>query len=100
MKYWVKKVRKEYDDEEWEGVLVDEKGNSDDESDLEMESGLDLEDEDEMDVDEKLLISDFDGKGKGKEGFLKCVNWFFENEVFVDILGEMEEEGDGEEEEV
>ncbi|KAK4669490.1 AdoMet-dependent rRNA methyltransferase spb1 [Podospora pseudopauciseta] len=99
-KYRAKKARKEHDDEEWEGVSADEKGNSDDESDLEMESGSDSENEDEMDVDEKPLISDLDGKGKGKEGLSKRANRFFENEVFADILGEIEEEEEGEEEEV
>ncbi|KAK0670496.1 putative adoMet-dependent rRNA methyltransferase [Cercophora samala] len=99
-KYRAKKARKEHADDEWEGISADEKENSDDESDLEMESGSDSDSEDEMDVDEKPLISDLDGKGKDTNGLTKRASRFFDQDIFADILGEVEEEEEEEEEEV
>ncbi|KAK1754812.1 AdoMet-dependent rRNA methyltransferase spb1 [Echria macrotheca] len=98
-KYRAKKARQEHEDDEWEGVSASEKGDSDDE---ELE-GFEEEDSDgdsESDNEtEHPLLRDLDNAPSDSNGLSKRATNFFNQGVFKDIPGLLDDLEDEEEEE-
>lgn len=99
-KYRAKRSRKEHEDNEWEGVSGDEQAAS------EQESELDEDSDDESDGDEgshpKSLLTDLDNDQDDGSGLSKRARAFFNQDVFKDVDGLLDEleEKDTEEAEV
>lgn len=88
-KYRAKRSRKEHDDDEWEGVSADEQAASNDESELEEDS--DDDSDDEGGSHQKSLLTDLDNdKGDGS-GLSKRARAFFNQDVFKDVGGLLDE---------
>lgn len=87
-KYRAKRSRKEHDDEEWEGVSADEQAASED-SELEEDSEEDSDDEDALPRDS--LLTDLDNEQADASGLSKRARAFFNQDVFKDVEGLMDE---------
>lgn len=92
-KYRAKRSRKEHDDEEWEGVSADEQAASD-ESELEEDSEEDSSDEDGLPRDS--LLTDLDNEQADASGLSKRARAFFNQDVFKDVEGLLDEPEDEE----
>ena len=97
-KYRAKKARKEHDDEEWGGVSGGEEGSDADSEKLEEDS--DSDDDEEMDHSNKPLLQDLDGPDVDADGLSKRAKRFFDQDIFKDIPGILDELEEEEEEEV
>lgn len=96
-KYRAKRSRKEHDDDEWEGVSADEKAASD-ESELEEDSEEDSDDEDGL--PSKSLLTDLDNEQPDASGLSKRARAFFNQDVFKDVEGLLDEPEEEEAEDV
>lgn len=99
-KYRAKRSRKEHEDDEWEGVSGDEQAANDGDSELEEDS--DDESDDDDGSHPKSLLTDLDNdKGDGS-GLSKRARVFFNQDVFKDVDGLLDEleENDAEKVEV
>lgn len=96
-KYRAKRSRKEHDDDEWEGVSADEKAASD-ESELEEDSEEDSDDEDGL--PNKSLLTDLDNEQPDASGLSKRARAFFNQDVFKDVEGLLDEPEEEEDEDV
>lgn len=96
-KYRAKRSRKEHDDDEWEGVSADEKAASD-ESELEEDSEEDSDDEDGL--PSKSLLTDLDNEQPDASGLSKRARAFFNQDVFKDVEGLLDEPEEEEVEDV
>ena len=96
-KYRAKKARQEHDDEEWEGVSADEKGDSEDEEleGFEEESSGDDEVNTEA-APSKPLLQDLDVTPSESNGLSKRANRFFTQGIFQDIPGLIDTSEEGE----
>lgn len=94
-KYRAKKARKEHEDGEWEGFSGDNAA-SDDEV-LEGDSSDDSDDEDAP--ASKKLLTDLDNDEKNPNGLSKRAAQFFDQDIFKDIGGILEEESEEEKDE-
>ncbi|KAK4219436.1 AdoMet-dependent rRNA methyltransferase spb1 [Rhypophila decipiens] len=99
-KYRAKKARMEHDDEEWGGVSADENEDSDDESDVFEEESVEGSDDEEMEDADKPLITDLDSTSTDANGLSKRAKRFFDQDIFKDIPGILDEPEEEEEEEV
>ncbi|CAG9999936.1 unnamed protein product [Clonostachys byssicola] len=77
-KYRAKKAREEHNDEEWEGVSVDEKSEDSDSSDLEEEDGDSSDDEGGA---SNGLLRDLD-QSTGEGGLSRQATAFFNQDIF------------------
>jgi AdoMet-dependent rRNA methyltransferase SPB1 len=77
-KYRAKKAREEHNDEEWEGVSVDEKSEDSDSSDLEEEDGGSSDDEGGA---SNGLLRDLD-QSTGEGGLSRQATAFFNQDIF------------------
>lgn len=98
-KYRAKRARKEHDDDEWEGVSADEQAADDDDN----ESELDEEDSDDEDgedggITRKSLLTDLDNEQADASGLSKRARAFFNQDVFQDMDGLLDEPEEEEEE--
>ena len=96
-KYRAKKARKEHDDEEWGGVSGGEEGSDADSEKLEEDS--DSDGDEEMDHSNKPLLQDLDGPDVDADGLSKRAKRFFDQDIFKDIPGILDELEEEEEEE-
>ena len=98
-KYRAKRAREEHGDDEWEGVSADGNASSDDEDELQEESSDDSETEDGL-PSEKSLLTDLDKTSSDNSGLSKRARSFFNQDIFKDIPGILDEpaedEGDAE----
>lgn len=87
-KYRAKKARKEHEDDDWEGFSADGHG-SDDEDELEQDSS---DDDSEDETPGKSLITDLERAQEKKGGLSRRAVQFFDQDIFKDIGGAVEEE--------
>ncbi|KUI64299.1 AdoMet-dependent rRNA methyltransferase SPB1 [Cytospora mali] len=92
-KYRAKRARKEHKDDEWEGVSADEGAASDAESELEEDSDDDSDDEDDLDG-KKTLLTDLDNDTGDASGLSKRARAFFNQDLFKDVEGLLDEPGE------
>lgn len=97
-KYRVKKARTEHDDEEWGGVSASENEDSDDDSEM-LEEDSDGDSDVDMEDADKPLIRYLDGTPADADGLSKRAKRFFDQDIFKDIPGILDEPEEGEEEE-
>jgi AdoMet-dependent rRNA methyltransferase SPB1 len=88
-KYRAKKARKEHDDGEWEGFSAGEGEESDDDK-LEGDSDDDSS-EDEDAPRTKSLVTDLEGDEKAPNGLSRRAAQFFDQDIFKDLGGVVEE---------
>lgn len=86
-KYRAKRARKEHKDDEWEGVSADEA--SDAESVLEEDSDDDSDDDDS--AGNKTLLTDLDNDTGDASGLSKRARAFFNQDLFKDVEGLLDE---------
>ncbi|KAM7199247.1 Spb1 C-terminal domain containing protein [Naviculisporaceae sp. PSN 640] len=97
-KYRAKKARTEHDDEEWGGVSASENEDSDDDSEV-LEEDSDEDSDVDMEDADKPLIRDLDGTPADADGLSKRAKRFFDQDIFKDIPGILDEPEEEEEEE-
>lgn len=95
-KFRAKKARKEYEDGDWEGFSADNHDSDDDR--LEDDSSDESSDDDQAPV-AKSLLTDLEPHAKDSAGLSKRAAQFFDQDIFKDIGGVLEEESDGDAEE-
>ncbi|OBT82713.1 hypothetical protein VE02_08896 [Pseudogymnoascus sp. 03VT05] len=95
-KFRAKKNRKEYEDGDWEGFSAD---NASDDEKLEHDSSDDESSDDEGAQVTKSLITDLDNEQQKPNGLSKRAAQFFDQDIFKDIGGVVEEESEAEDEE-
>ena len=104
-KHMAKKARQQHADDEWEGVSAGGSDIEDSDGELEEDSSSD-EDEDEPKSKPKRLLTDLDNEGPDADGLSKRARDFFSQDIFQEIVGDIdgleiaEEEEEEEEEEV
>ncbi|OBT56086.1 hypothetical protein VE04_04162 [Pseudogymnoascus sp. 24MN13] len=94
-KFRAKKNRKEYEDGDWEGFSAD---NASDDEKLEHDSSDESSDDEGAPVT-KSLITDLDNEQQKPNGLSKRAAQFFDQDIFKDIGGVVEEESEAEDEE-
>ncbi|ORY71858.1 AdoMet-dependent rRNA methyltransferase spb-1 [Pseudomassariella vexata] len=88
-KYRAKKARREHKDDDWEGVSADEQQSDEDDDKLEMDSS---DDSDEEDMGpSKPLVTDLDNTPEESGGLSKRAKSFFDQDIFKDIPGILDE---------
>jgi AdoMet-dependent rRNA methyltransferase SPB1 len=92
-KFRAKKARKEHEDGDWEGFSVGENG-SDDDDELEKDSSDDSSDDEP--TSKRPLLTDLERNDKKTGGLSKRAAQFFDQDIFKDIGGVLEEESDEE----
>ncbi|TAQ85096.1 hypothetical protein B7494_g6585 [Chlorociboria aeruginascens] len=96
-KFRAKKARKEHEDGEWEGFSEDNKESEEDK--LEEDSSDDSSDEET--ISKRPLLTDLEGADRNSGGLSRRAAQFFDQDIFKDIGGVVEEEDeeaeDGEE---
>ncbi|AEO56198.1 hypothetical protein MYCTH_2300833 [Thermothelomyces thermophilus ATCC 42464] len=99
-KYRAKKARKEYGDDEWEGVSASEKEESDDDDEILEEESSDDSDAEERGDTSKPLLRDLDNTPQDGAGLSKRARGFFNQEIFRSIPGllDVPEDTEGEDE--
>ncbi|KAH8664074.1 Spb1 C-terminal domain-containing protein [Xylariales sp. PMI_506] len=98
-KYRAKKARQEHNDDEWEGVSGGEEVSSDDDGmEFEQESSDESEDEDET-TSSKQLLTDLDSTPTEAGGLSKRAKGFFNQGIFKDMPGILDEDEEDEEDE-
>ena len=90
-KYRAKRARQEHDDGVWEGLSAGENSDSDSEE-LEEDSSEGSDDDDEETDPKKPLLRSLDGDFKGSGGLSKRAQRFFDQDIFKDISGMLEDE--------
>lgn len=90
-KYRAKRSKKEHDDDEWEGVSGDEKAASDKESELDEDSDEDSGAEDDGVAGKQTLLTDLDKDAGDSSGLSKRARAFFNQDLFKDIEGLLDE---------
>lgn len=95
-KFRAKKNRKEYEDGDWEGFSADNHG-SDDEK-LENDSSDESSDDEGAPVT-KSLLTDLDNEEQKPNALSKRAAQFFDQDIFKDIGGVVEEESEADDEE-
>ncbi|KAI1025356.1 hypothetical protein LB504_012629, partial [Fusarium proliferatum] len=88
-KYRAKKARKNFGDDEWDGLSGEEADENDDSSDLEEDDSSSSEDE----APTEELIRDLDSS-KGANGLSKRATAFFNQDIFLGISGILPEQED------
>ncbi|ROV92886.1 hypothetical protein VSDG_06354 [Cytospora chrysosperma] len=96
-KYRAKRARKEHKDDEWEGVSADEASEA--ESVLEEDSDDDSDDEDGS-AGNQTLLTDLEKDTGDASGLSKRARAFFNQDLFKDVEGLLDEPEDEEVEEV
>ncbi|KFY62717.1 hypothetical protein V496_04442 [Pseudogymnoascus sp. VKM F-4515 (FW-2607)] len=94
-KFRAKKNRKEYEDGDWEGFSAD---NHSDGEKLENDSSDESSDDEDAPVT-KSLITDLDNEEQKPNGLSKRATQFFDQDIFKDIGGIVEEESEADDEE-
>lgn len=94
-KFRAKKNRKEYEDGDWEGFSAD---NQSDDEKLENDSSDESSDDEDAPVT-KSLITDLDNEEQKPNGLSKRATQFFDQDIFKDIGGVVEEESEADDEE-
>jgi AdoMet-dependent rRNA methyltransferase SPB1 len=87
-KFRAKKARKEHEDGDWEGFSAEE--NASDGSELEGDSSDESSDDEPS--SSKSLLTDLEGKDKESGGLSRRAAQFFDQDIFKDIGGVLEEE--------
>jgi AdoMet-dependent rRNA methyltransferase SPB1 len=96
-KYRAKRARQEHEDGEWEGLSVSEHDSDDEGFEEDSSDEDDEDDEDEVQTAKKPLLKDLDNEPSESGGLSKRARRFFNQDIFKDITGDLEEE-DGEDE--
>lgn len=94
-KFRAKKNRKEYEDGDWEGFSAD---NASDGDKLENDSSDESSDDEGAPVT-KSLLTDLDNEEQKPNGLSKRAAQFFDQDIFKDIGGVVEEESEADDEE-
>ncbi len=106
-KYRAKKARQEKDDGEWEGVSAGESEIEDSDGELEEDSSSDEDDDSTSRTKSakskslgasKPLLTDLDNSKPSKDGLSKRAQDFFNQPIFKEILGDIDDVEDEEEE--
>lgn len=92
-KYRAKRARQEHDDGEWEGLSVSEHDSDDEEFE---EDSSDEEDDEESQPVKKALLQDLDNEPAESGGLSKRARRFFNQDIFKDIAGDLEEDEEDE----
>lgn len=86
-KYRAKRARMEHDDDEWEGVSVDERDDGDDGFELDGDSDDDDSEDDETAAPNGPLITDLEKQNNDANGLSKRARDFFNQDIFNEIPG-------------
>jgi AdoMet-dependent rRNA methyltransferase SPB1 len=91
-KFRAKKARKEHEDGDWEGFSADGHGSGKDEDSLDEESSEDESSEEKPITSRRSLLTDLVRDEKSSDGLSRKAAQFFDQDIFKNIEGLVEEE--------